>query len=747
MNAEFFGQLATQGKPQDTERYINAIRPILERVRRDVSAIKKPDGNCEWRKSEPLTDELIRQHLSGGVARGVAPIKPGQKTTRLALLDFDSHKGETDWAGMVEVASAVIDELEAHGYPSIPFRSGGGNGIHLYMLWDEPQDARSVRQMLTGVLAGLGFSNGTDGVAKKQIEIFPKQDAVAVGGYGNQFILPLAGKSEPLDHLFGLMPMGRDFILKIDWPTCPPVPVVAALPPSERSIASGAPEDIETIRSALEAIPNDDDSREYDRWFPIVCGIHEATGGSEAGRELAIEWSQQSPKFELRFFNDRVWRHITPAQHREKAFTRASVYHEASKNGWQKPTSAEGMPDGVGQTEIMPAFSRGQNGRVKPGKANLIKALRSPAACGFRIQFDTFRGEILLAEQGATEWSPLREEDYTQISMNLERWGFGDLRKDTRREGVQFVAAENKSDSAQDWLNSLRWDGVPRVETFAQNYLGADDTAYHRAVGMYMWTALAGRVLTPGVKADMVPILVGAQGLRKSTSAKAICPHPDQFVEIDLGINDGDMARLLRGRLVAELGELRGMSVKDELAVNALITRTHESWIPKYQELAVNYPRRFLFIGTSNRRDFLRDPTGSRRWLPLDVGECDPEKIAHDRDQLWAEGAVLFKEKGVIYAEAERLARGEHEKFADQDAWQPAIVDWLHSPDPFTGESPTFVTAAQILTGAIGLSIAQQTPQAQARVKNIMEKIGIKCEQKRIGGGRPRGYTIPPLAQ
>lgn len=347
MNAEFFGQLATQGKPQDTERYINAIRPILERVRRDVSAIKKPDGNCEWRKSEPLTDELIRQHLSGGVARGVAPIKPGQKTTRLALLDFDSHKGETDWAGMVEVASAVIDELEAHGYPSIPFRSGGGNGIHLYMLWDEPQDARSVRQMLTGVLAGLGFSNGTDGVAKKQIEIFPKQDAVAVGGYGNQFILPLAGKSEPLDHLFGLMPMGRDFILKIDWPTCPPVPVVAALPPSERSITSGEPEEIETLRSALESIPNDDDSRSYDDWFPIVCGIHEATGGSEAGRELAIEWSQRSPKFELKFFNDRVWRHIKPAQHREKAFTRASVYHEASKNGWQKPTSAEGMPDDV----------------------------------------------------------------------------------------------------------------------------------------------------------------------------------------------------------------------------------------------------------------------------------------------------------------------------------------------------------------------------------------------------------------
>lgn len=728
------------------DRYIKAMEPILSRVRRDVSAIKNPDGNYAW-TSEPLTDQRLRQHLTGGSARGVAPMNPGESTTRLALLDFDSHRGETKWGDMTDVASKVIDALAEAGYSGIPFRSTGGRGIHVYLIWDQPQDAHSVRHELERVIGRLGFKPGTNGVAQKQIEIFPKQDEVRVGGYGNQFILPLAGKSEPLDHLFGLMPMGQDYALLMQWPTSAPVPVVTAPPRPERSIASGEPEDIEIVRSALMAIPNDD-SRHYDDWFPVVCAVHEATGGSEAGRELAIEWSQRAPKFDLKFFEKRVWPHITPADGRPKAATRATLFHKAFENGWQKPTSAAGMTDEVEQVStVLPAFSRTKSGNIKNSKTNLVAALRSPAACGFRIRYDAFTAQTLLAEQGADEWRPLREEDYTQISMNLERWGFGDLSKDARREGVQFVAAGNQFDSAQDWLNGLRWDGICRVETFAQRYLGAIDTPYHRAISRYMWTALAGRVLSPGCKADMVPILVGPQGVRKSTSVKAICPHPDQFTEIDLGTNDGDMARLLRARLVAELGELRGMSVRDELAVNALITRTHESWVPKYQELAVNFPRRFLFVGTSNRRDFLRDPTGARRWLPFDVGMCDSEAIARDRDQLWAEGAAIFHEHGVIFADAERLARGEHEKFSDQDEWQSLIETYMRTPDPFTGEALPPATGGEILRSAVRLPDSAHTPQAQARLKNIMLKLGATQENKRVDGVRARRYVLPNVEQ
>jgi predicted P-loop ATPase len=58
---------------------------------------------------------------------------------------------------------------------------------------------------------------------------------------------------------------------------------------------------------------------------------------------------------------------------------------------------------------------------------------------------------------------------------------------------------------------------VPRVATLLLGYFGTEDTPYTRAVGRYTWTALAGRCAEPGVKADMVPVLIGLQGAGKTT--------------------------------------------------------------------------------------------------------------------------------------------------------------------------------------------------------------------------------------
>lgn len=148
--------------------------------------------------------ERLGAHCNGGPARGVCPIKAGESVTMVGLLDFDSHKGEVSWAEMSAVVGAVVDTLEmAWGMHPVLFRSSGGNGVHLYLLWDEPQDAYSVRVWLRGVLESVGLSSGTKGVKEGQVEVFPKQDEVSVDGFGNQAILPLAGKSVPLQLVRG----------------------------------------------------------------------------------------------------------------------------------------------------------------------------------------------------------------------------------------------------------------------------------------------------------------------------------------------------------------------------------------------------------------------------------------------------------------------------------------------------------------------------------------------------------------
>jgi len=181
-----------------TEAFIKALTPLTTRMRNDVTWKKDENGKIACQHYVPLSEKRLREHLNGTTACGLCPIKEGENTTRVALFDLDSHKGETSWEEMKKQAIRLFDHLEALGYYPIAFLSSGGKGIHIILIWDTPQHAYRVRQFLCEVLAALNFKQGTDGVAAGQIEIFPKQNNVPIGGYGNMFILPLAGKSVPL---------------------------------------------------------------------------------------------------------------------------------------------------------------------------------------------------------------------------------------------------------------------------------------------------------------------------------------------------------------------------------------------------------------------------------------------------------------------------------------------------------------------------------------------------------------------
>ncbi len=177
---------------------IEALKPLTTRCRTDVTAVRRPGKPAAW-TSQPLTDERLAQHLNGGPARGVCPIKEGESTTLVGLLDFDSHKGEVSWAEMSTVVGRVVDELEfVWGMQPVLFRSSGGMGVHLVVLFAEPQDCYSVRQFFKRVLVACGLRDGAAGVRSKCAEIFPKQDAVADGKFGSMFVLPLAAQSVPL---------------------------------------------------------------------------------------------------------------------------------------------------------------------------------------------------------------------------------------------------------------------------------------------------------------------------------------------------------------------------------------------------------------------------------------------------------------------------------------------------------------------------------------------------------------------
>lgn len=393
-----------------------------------------------------------------------------------------------------------------------------------------------------------------------------------------------------------------------------------------------------------------------------------------------------------------------------------------------------------------PAFSRRQQtGKIENTIDNAHKAVKCPAFVGIDIRFDLFRDEIMFAPAGSGLWQTFTDADYARLRIKMEQHGFMPIGRDLIRDVVMLVADEQPFDSATTWLNGLEWDGVPRIKSFYHTHFGTADTPYTRAVSMYMWTALAGRVLEPGIKADMVPILVGPQGCGKSSGVEALSPDPMFFTEISFAEKDDDLARKMRGRLLAEIGELRGLNTKELESIKAFVTRTHENWIPKYREFATQFPRRLVFIGTTNEDEFLADKTGNRRWLPVEVSKVDVKAIKTDLLLLWAEARETFKRLGgVQFRDAERLAASVHETYTIKDAWLETVEKWLDTSDTLTGEIPRnreFLRASDVLRDAIGLNPEKVSRREQMRISGVLQNCGYKASRETINGKQQRVFV------
>lgn len=390
----------------------------------------------------------------------------------------------------------------------------------------------------------------------------------------------------------------------------------------------------------------------------------------------------------------------------------------------------------------LPAFERDKWGRIEATISNAAKAVVRPDFVDIDIRFDQFRDEIMFSPAGSGQWQAFTDPDYARLRITMEKRGFKPVGRELIRDVVLLAADEQPFDSATTWLNGLEWDGVPRIESFYHTHFGTADTAYTRAVSMYMWTALAGRVLEPGVKADMVPILVGPQGCGKSSGVEALSPDPAFFTEISFAEKDDDLARKMRGRLVAEIGELRGLNTKELESIKAFVTRTHENWIPKYREFATQFPRRLVFVGTTNEDEFLADKTGNRRWLPVEVSKVDVKAIKTDLLLLWAEARETFKRFGGIqFRDAERLGASVHEQYTIKDAWLETVEKWLDTPDLMTNDIPRnceFLRASDVLRDAIGLNPDRIGKREEMRISNVLQNCGYKRVQRRVDGKMTR---------
>jgi virulence-associated protein E len=381
----------------------------------------------------------------------------------------------------------------------------------------------------------------------------------------------------------------------------------------------------------------------------------------------------------------------------------------------------------------------GTKGQVRSSLANALLALREDPAWEGVLAYDEMQATVLLCKpvprfgqqpqqsNRSTHPRPIRDDDVILVQEWLQIAGLPSVGKDVTHDAVDVHARECGFHPVRDYLTRLEWDGVERLETWLCHYLGAEDTPYTKAIGRMFMVGTVARILRPGCKMDYMLVLEGRQNLRKSTACSILGGEwfSDSMPE---NVASKDAAQHLRGKWVLEVAEMHALSKSETTALKAFITRQVEKYRPSYGRKEVVEPRQCVFIGTTNKAQYLKDETGGRRFWPVKVAltrPIDSDLLAETRDQLFAE-AVHRYQAGEHWWPDDQFERQhiqpEQEARFEADAWEEAITDYL--------ADKANVTLLEVARTAIGIDTPKLGTADQRRIAAILERLNWERGKK-----------------
>ncbi|CAK7069755.1 virulence-associated E family protein [Tissierella sp.] len=286
-------------------------------------------------------------------------------------------------------------------------------------------------------------------------------------------------------------------------------------------------------------------------------------------------------------------------------------------------------------------------------------------------------------EIGMHRW---KDSDSTGLREYIEKvLGFNS--KDIIDAAFRNHASANGFDPLTSYLNCLEWDGTPRLDTLFIDYLGAEDSEYMRTITRKALVAAVARVMSPGVKFDYMTVICGRQGIGKSTILRKL--GKDWFSDSIKTFEGKDGAELLQGVWIVEIGELEAFNKSDINAVKSFLSKQDDQYRAAYGRVTEKHLRKCIFFGTTNDHDYLKDPTGNRRFWPVDAEVTRPIKsifadLDNELDQIWAEAVFRWRIGEPIFLSTEMEIEAEIRRQAhiDRDPLQGQIEDFLDRQVP-----------------------------------------------------------------